>query len=61
MYLFNGIKIEIKKVQLTKVDRIMMFYKAMCLIFARSYIWGLFGGLRAGSLTFISKHTHLTT
>ena len=44
MYFFNGKTIETKKIQITEIDQMIMFYNTMWLIIPHSCIWGLFGG-----------------
>ena len=52
MYIFNGKKIEVKNIQITKIDQMIVFYNDMWSIIAHSCIWGHLG---AGSLTFIDR------
>ena len=44
MYFFNGKTIETMKIQITKIDQMIMFYNTMWLTIPHSCIWGLFGG-----------------
>ncbi len=44
MYISNGKTIEVKKIQMIKVDEMIVFYNAMWSIIAHSCIWGLVGG-----------------